>query len=55
MHANLDPSVVDVIEHMLKKYKDVFAWTYKDLRCIPLHLVQHQIEFDTNILASHQT
>jgi hypothetical protein len=38
MHANLDPSVVDVIEHMLKEDKDVFMWTYKDLRGIPPHL-----------------
>jgi hypothetical protein len=38
MHANLDPSVVDVIEHMLKEYKDVFMWTYKDLGGIPPHL-----------------
>ncbi len=27
---------------------------YKDLRGIPPHLAQHQIEFNTNILASHQ-
>jgi hypothetical protein len=53
MHANLDPSIVDVIEHMLNEYKDVFAWIYKGLRHIPLHLAQHQIEFDTNKLISH--
>jgi len=39
---------------MLKEYKDVVVWTYKDLRGIPPHLTQHQIEFDTNIHASHQ-
>ncbi len=26
---------------------DVFAWTYKDLKNIPLELAQHKIELDT--------
>jgi hypothetical protein len=27
-----------IIEKLLKEYKDVFIWTYKDLRDIPPHL-----------------
>ncbi len=29
-------------------------WTYKDLKGIPPHLTQHQIELNTNIPTSHQ-
>ncbi len=54
LSTNLDSFVADAIEQLLKKYKDVFAWTYKDLRGIPPHLMQHRIECDTNIHASHQ-
>jgi hypothetical protein len=30
------------------------VWTYKDLKGIPPHLTQHQIELNTNIPTSHQ-
>ncbi len=39
---------------MLKELKDIFAWTYKDLKGIPLKIVQHQIELDTLIPLIHQ-
>jgi hypothetical protein len=32
---------------------DVFAWTYKDLKGIPLELAQHIIELDTTIPLTH--
>jgi len=54
LNANLDSSMVNVTKQLLKDYNDVFAWMYKDLKGIPSHLMQHQIELDTNILASHQ-
>jgi hypothetical protein len=38
---------------LLKEFKDVFAWTYKDLKSIPLELVQHIIELDTSIPLAH--
>jgi hypothetical protein len=42
--------------HMLfKKFKDVFSWTYKNLKGIPPTLVQHIIELDTSIPVAHQT
>ncbi len=39
----------------MKEFKDVFAWTYKDLKGIPLKLTQHIIELDTTIPLTHQT
>ncbi len=40
---------------LFKECKDVFAWTYKDLKGIPLKLAQHRIKLDTSILLAHQT
>jgi hypothetical protein len=54
LNVELDLFVANATKQLLKEYKDVFAWMYKDLRGIPLHLAQHQIELDTNILTSHQ-
>ncbi len=42
------------MEQLLKEFKDVFAWTYKDLKGIPLELTQHKIELDPIILSAHQ-
>jgi hypothetical protein len=41
------------VEQLLKEFKDVFAWTYKDLKGIPPKLAQHRIELDTIILPTH--
>jgi hypothetical protein len=38
----------------LKEFKDVFTWTYKDLKGIPLELAEHKIELDTTIPLTHQ-
>jgi len=46
--------IIDATKQILKKYKDIFVWTYKDLKGIPPHLVHHQIDLDTNIPTSHQ-
>jgi hypothetical protein len=32
---------------LIKEFEDVFAWTYKDLKGIPLELAQHIIELNT--------
>ncbi len=42
------------MEQLLKEFKDVFAWTYKDLKGIPLELAQHKIKLDITILSAHQ-
>jgi hypothetical protein len=33
--AQLETCKVLEVEHLLKEFKDVFAWTYKDLKGIP--------------------
>jgi hypothetical protein len=38
----------------LKELKNVFAWTYKDLKGISLELAQHKIELDTIVPLTHQ-
>jgi hypothetical protein len=42
------------LKQLLKESKDVFAWTYKDLKGIPPKLAQHKIELDTIIPLTHQ-
>ncbi len=55
LNTNLDSLVVVIAKQLLKEYKDVFVWTYKDLKNIQAHPAQHLIEFNTSIPASHQT
>ena len=42
------------LKQLLKEFKDVFTWTYKDLKWIPPELTQHRIELDTTIPPTHQ-
>jgi hypothetical protein len=37
----------------LKEFKDVFAWTYRDLKGIPPKLAQYRIELDIIIPHSY--
>jgi hypothetical protein len=39
---------------LLKEFKYVFAWTYKDLKGVVPKLVQHKIELNTSIPRTHQ-
>jgi hypothetical protein len=41
------------VEQLLKGFKYVFAWTYKNLKGIPLELAQHKIELDITIPSAH--
>ncbi len=54
INAQLEISKVLEIEQMLKEFKDVFAWTYKILKGIPLELAQHKIELDIIVPLAHQ-
>jgi hypothetical protein len=54
INAQFETSKVLEVEQLLKEFKDVFAWTYKDLKGIPLKLAQHKIELDTTIPSTHQ-
>ncbi len=42
------------LQMLLKEFKDVFAWIYKDLKGIPPKLVEHKIELDTSTPPAHQ-
>ncbi len=37
----------------MKEFKNVFTWTYKDMKGIPSKLAQHIIELDISILLAH--
>jgi len=41
INAHVETGKVLEVEQLLKEFKDVFAWTYKDLKGIPLKLWQH--------------
>jgi hypothetical protein len=46
---------MNALEQLLKEYMDVFVWTYKDFKEIPLELAKHIIELDDSISQAHQT
>ncbi len=52
-NVDLDSQTSQNVKQLLKEYKDIFAWTYKDLKGIPPHIVQYQIELN-NIPQAHQ-
>jgi hypothetical protein len=49
LNAQLETSKVLEVEQLLKEFRDVFAWTYKDLKWLPLKLAQHKIEHRQHI------
>jgi hypothetical protein len=53
LNINLDLSTTIEAKSLLQEYKDAFAWSYKDLKGIFPHIVQHWIEPDTMIPPSH--
>jgi len=54
LNAYLDKLTATIVEQLLQEYKNVFVWTYKDLKGIPPHIVQHQIELNTIMPLVHQ-
>ncbi len=42
------------MEQMWKEFRNVFAWTYKDMKGIPLELAQHKFELYSTIPSTHQ-
>jgi hypothetical protein len=40
---------------LLKEFKDVFAWTCKNLKGIPPKIAQYKIELDTIVPLAHQS
>jgi ribosomal protein L7/L12 len=41
INAQLETCKVLELQQLLKEFKDVFAWTYKDPKGIPPKLAQH--------------
>jgi hypothetical protein len=54
VNAQLEISKVLEMEQLLKEFKDVFSWTYKDLKGIPPKLAQHKIELNITLLPTHE-
>jgi hypothetical protein len=52
--VDLDPVINNQLIELLKEFKDIFTYTYKDLKGIPPDIAQHRIELDTSILPTHQ-
>jgi hypothetical protein len=44
MNFTLEPIVTYQLIELLKEFKDVFAWRYKDLKGIPPKIAQHRID-----------
>jgi hypothetical protein len=38
LDVELDDVIIGEVEALLQEYKDVFAWSYKDLTLIPPHI-----------------
>jgi hypothetical protein len=49
VNSKLTKEKIKELHMLLKEFKDVFTWTYKDMKGIPPKLAQHRIELDTSI------
>ncbi len=54
INAQLKIGKVLELEHLLKDFEDVFAWTYKDPKGITPKLAQHKIELNIITPLAHQ-
>ncbi len=52
---DLKPIISYQFIELLKEFKEIFAFIYKDLKGIPFDVAQHWIELDTSIPLAHQT
>jgi len=53
LNVDLDDVIVGEVEALLREYKHLFEWSYKELAEIPPDITQHQIELDTTIPLAH--
>jgi hypothetical protein len=51
--SQLTKEKIQELQMLLKELKDVFAYTYKDLKNVPPKLVQHKIRLDILIPLAH--
>ena len=54
MNANLNPQLTTDATSLFTEYRDVFVFSYEDLRGIPEHIATYRIELDTAINPCHQ-
>ena len=54
LNANLNLQLTTAASSLFREYRDVFAFSYEDLRGIQEHIATHRIELDTAISPSHQ-
>ena len=54
LNANLNPQLTTAATSLFREYRNVFAFSYEDLRGIPEHIATHCIELGTAISPSHQ-
>ncbi len=54
MNFALELVVIEQFIEFLREFKDVFAWTYKDLKGIPSNIIQHRIELEPRVPPIHQ-
>ena len=55
LNANLNPQLTTDTTSLFQEYRDVFAFSYEDLRGIPEHIATHRIKLDIAISPCHQT
>jgi hypothetical protein len=53
INAKLTKEKIEELQMLLKEFKDVFVWIYKDMKGIPPKLAQHIIELNTSIPPTH--
>ena len=54
LNANLNPQLTTDATSLFQEYRDVFAFSYEDLRGIPEHIATHRTELDIAISPCHQ-
>jgi hypothetical protein len=54
VNSQLTKEKIKELQMLLKELKDVFEWTNKDLKGIPLKLAQHRVELNASIPQAHQ-
>jgi hypothetical protein len=53
VNAQLTKENMNSMKKLLLEFRDMFTWTYKNLKGIPPKLAQHRIELDTSIPLTH--
>lgn len=54
LNAALESNYAKDVEALLREFKDVFVWLYKELKVLPAHIAEYRIELDTSMPPCHQ-